>query len=442
MKLMDSPMHPSSLLARLCRQEPLGASEAGGGMMRQIPLAFLLRLDQPDASPVAQDGYTEGTALLVAVDNGNDALKGALLHARLPQLTVRRISTAYAPAEVMRVGEEVPTWQVDASEPFWIGDQALQVATTVESLPIGMSPERLLDRRWQHFFFACLAELLRAAGYERPGQSWQGEYRLYVSLGLPNEELSRNSVHPTVLQALRPLLETPRLVQRTDEQGHTNTWRLQLVDVMPYPQTFGSFVAWYYSPTGEALPTEVVRHVTVDIGGGQLHRCTVTIDPRPDGRPRLRMQATLLDEGTIALARAVREHLRSLYPGVRLSDTEAQQVLVSGTLLRGGRRVDVTSLVSDVIQARAQRLLTHLRHLLQEEQTFVMCTGGGTILLERPLRTLLGQRRAQESMLIVPRELAAVLNAAGGYLLAQATVQQRIQQRLTAATASRDEEDH
>ncbi|WP_376794432.1 hypothetical protein [Thermogemmatispora sp.] len=417
MEPADLPMHPASLLAHLCRQQPLAAG-AGAPLLRQISMP----------APVREQTSLDGAALLISVDNGNDALKGALLHARAPRLITRRIATAYAPADLVRVGEEVPTWQVDASEPFWIGEQALREASTVESLPVGLSPDRLPDPRWQRFFFACLVELLQAAGYERPGRAWQGEYALLLSLGLPNEELSRNSLHPAVLQALRPLLEVPRLVQRTDEGGQTSTWRLRLVDVTPYPQTFGSFAAWYYSPTGEALPTHVVKHLTFDIGGGQLHRCTVTIDGPAEGqggRPRLRMQATLLDEGTIALARAARDRLRSHYPGLRLSDTEAQQVLISGTLLRGGRRVDVTELLNEVITARSQRLLTHLRHLLQEEQTFVMCTGGGTILLERALRSLLGQRRAQESMLIVPRELASVLNALGGYLLAQAAAQKR-----------------
>ena len=48
------------------------------------------------------------------------------------------------------------------------------------------------------------------------------------------------------------------------------------------------------------------------------------------GRPKLRMSASLLGEGTIAMARAVRETIRARYPGMQLSDAQAQQVLTSG----------------------------------------------------------------------------------------------------------------
>lgn len=301
------------------------------------------------------------------------------------------------------------------------------LTTKAESLPIGMTDERVGDERYQHVLLAFLVELLREAGYENPTRQWQGEYDLALSLGLPNEEISRNGVKDAVQRVLQQLLQVPHEVRRTNEEGQVQTWKLRLVDLNPYPQTFGSFLTWYYRLDGAAIDTEIVKHVTMDIGGGQFHTCTVTIEPQREGKPRLRMQAALLDEGTIAIARAVREHLRSQHAGIRLSDVQAQQVLVSGYVTIGGRRTSVRDLVAEVLRSRSQKVLTHMRHLLQEDQTFLMLTGGGSILLAQSLEDLVRAKRSQQTFLFVPKELASVLNAIGGYVLAQATAQKRVQ---------------
>lgn len=95
----DSPLHPSCLLAHLCRQDPL-TTTTGTPWQRQIPL---VRWD-------GQAGTQRTTtATLVSVDNGNDALKGALLHAHQPFVRTRRVITAYAPAEVLRAGDGITT---------------------------------------------------------------------------------------------------------------------------------------------------------------------------------------------------------------------------------------------------------------------------------------------------------------------------------------------
>ena len=135
------------------------------------------------------------------------------------------------------------------------------------------------------------------------------------------------------------------------------------------------------------------------------------------------MAASLIDEGTIALARVVRERIRAQHPGIRLSDVEAQQVLVSRHTLIEGRRTSVEGIISEVIAARSQSLLTHLRHQLQDERSFLMFTGGGSIFLAESLETLVRAKRSSESFLFVPKELSSVLNAIGGYILAQTTAQ-------------------
>ncbi|HEU5381896.1 MAG TPA: hypothetical protein VFV38_41270 [Ktedonobacteraceae bacterium] len=406
--LTDTTIHPSSLLARLCRQEPL-TTTTGRELLRQIPF---LRWESSSGRKIPT------TATLVAVDNGNDAFKGALLHAHDPYLCTRRIITAYAPAKQLGTGDGITTWQVNDSEPFWIGEDALQ-ATKAESLPIGMTHDRLPDERYRRYLFASLVELLLEAGYE---ESPDG-YDLYLSFGIPNEEVNRNGMNNAVRHALIPLFNTVYTIRRTDEQGQVTAWALRLVELNPYPQTFGSFVPWYYTVDGAPVETSIVKHLTLDIGGGQFHQCEVTIQHQPQGKPKLRMAASLIDDGTIALARVVRERIRVQHPGIRLSDVEAQQVLVSRHALIEGRRTSVEEIISEVIAARSQNLLTHLRHQLQDERSFLMFTGGGSILLAESLEALVRAKRRSESFLFVPKELAAVLNAMGGYILAQVTAQ-------------------
>ena len=198
---------------------------------------------------------------------------------------------------------------------------------------------------------------------------------------------------------------------------------LCLVEVHPYPQSFATFATWYYTLDGTPIDTDLVKHVTLDIGGGQFHSCEVDILHQVGRRPKLRMSASLLGDGTIAMARAARETIRASYPDVRLSDAEAQQVLISGTVIVGGRRTKVDDIVAGVIHARSQNLFAQMLPLLQEGQSFLMFTGGGSILLAERLAQLVSTKRSPQSVLFVPNELAAVLNAIGGYILAQTMAQ-------------------
>lgn len=361
-------------------------------------------------------------ATIISIDNGNDAFKGAMLHAQEAHICTKRIITAYVPARTIRAGEGVTTWQVNGSEAFQIGTDALFTPHT-ESLPIGGTVERLTDPRLRHFLCACLVELLITAGFFLPHEVHQGEHTLYASFGIPNEELDLQGIGETTQQAIRALLHVPWTVRRTDEQGHITIWVLRLLEIVPYPQSFASFAAWYYTPGGTPVVTDIERHVTLDIGGGQLHECAVTLLHQQTGRPKLRMSASLLGDGTIAIARAARDTLRTRFSGIHLSDTEAQQMLTSGTVTIEGRRTDIREVISEVIATRARNLFTQMLPLLQEGQTFLMFTGGGSILLAEHLAELVRAKRASHSFLFVPREFASVLNAIGGYILAQATAQ-------------------
>ena len=234
-------------------------------------------------------------------------------------------------------------------------------------------------------------------------------------------------------QALVPLFNTAYTIRRQDEQGHITTWVLRLVELNPYPQTFGSFVAWYYTLDGNPIETDIVRHLTLDLGGGQFHSCEVALQHQPTGKPKLRMTASLLEEGTITLARGLQERIHQRYSGIRLSDVEAQQVLVNKRVLVEGRRTAIDDIVNETIEARSPNLLKHLRHQLQDERSFLMFTGGGSILLASALKQLIrDSQRTAQSFLFVPEELASVLNAIGGYILVQATAQ-KLAERMHAS---------
>ena len=399
-------IHPDSFLAKVGQHLPLLTSR-GLSLPRFVPTRLTER---------------ETPALIVAIDNGNDAFKGAVMHASLPQIVTTRIITAYAPARTIRMGEGITAYQVNGSEWFWIGDEAVSTQKS-EGLPVGLTPERLPDDRFQSYLAACLVELLLKAGFEA------GSYALYASFGIPNEEMTLRGAKPEVMAALRLLLQTPFDVQRTDERGQTSQWHLCLAELSPYPQSFGSFAAWYYTVDGRPIETSIVRHVTLDIGGGQFHDCEVDLHAQGDGRIKLRMAANLLGDGTITIARAAREAIRSRHASIHLSDAEAQQVLLSRKVIVGGHRIAVDEVIEEVITARSQNLFTRMLPLIQEGRNFLLFTGGGSVLLEKELRSLVMPTRTPREYLFVPAELSPVLNVIGGYVLAQATAQRSIATR-------------
>lgn len=426
---------PGSFLWTLTHNQPLVTSQ-GRDLPRSLPFRKWLP-DRRQWEPVQ--------ALIAAIDNGNDAFKGAMLHARTPTMTTTRILTAYTPARKVRGGEGVVTWQVNDSEEFWIGDDAVE-SKKVENLPIGFTSERLPDPRYQSYLAACLVELLIEAGYGQRGTDnrllgeWQGEYNLYSSFGVPNEEITLQGPIAETSAALRLIFNVPLTITRTDERSHQTQWKVRLVEINPYPQSFASFATWYYTVDGTPIDTRIVKHVTIDIGGGQTHSCEVDLIHRQDAPVKLRMEAKLLGEGTISIARPMRDTIRAHYKGVRLSDPAAQYALMTRQLAVAGELTTIDDLVSDVITARSKQLLSPILEYIQEGQNFLMFTGGGRVLLEQQLREMVTPTRSEGQYLFVDPTVSPVLNAIGGYVLAQAAAKKVLasaepQRSLSAASS-------
>lgn len=428
-------MAPNSYLWKLTQGLPMVTSQG-----RELPRSLPFR---------KWDGETRRwepiQALIAAVDNGNDAFKGAMLHAKTPTMTTKRILTAYMPARKLRGGEGVVTWQVNDSEEFWVGEDAVE-SKKVENLPIGMTNERVRDERYQSYLAACLVELLIEAGYgqrDRDGHvlgDWQGEYNLYSSFGVPNEEMSLVGPTKETSEALRLIFNVPFHVIRTDERGQKTTWLVRLVEINPYPQSFASFATWYYTLDGIPITTRIVKHVTIDVGGGQTHSCEVDLIHRQDAPVKLRMEAKLLGEGTISIARPMRDAIRAQYKGVRLSDPAAQYALMTRQIAVAGTLTDIDALVYEVIAARSKQLLSPILEYVQEGQNFLMFTGGGRVLLEQQLREMVAPTRNEDQYLFIDPRLSPVLNAIGGYVLAQASAKKVLaaaeQQRSLSASPS------
>jgi hypothetical protein len=417
--------HPDSLLAKVIAGAPLLNSK-DQGLIEDVPSQRWNR---------ETFAWSPTIAKMACIDNGNESLKGVMPTVNAPYLASLRMPTAYAPAKKLRGGDGRLTWQVNGSEEFWMGEEALETKKA-ESLPVGFSPERFPDHRFQRFIAAFQVELLVRAGHGKRDASGklvegrQGEFNLFLAIGLPPEEVDRNGATYEAREALKYIFNKPFEVVRIDEQGQETTWRLFFVEFVPYGQTFGSFCAWYYTLEGTPIATNIERHITLDIGGGQSHMCEVEIAHRRDEpRPKLRMSAEQIGEGTILIARGVSEAIRQQYNTIQLSDAEAQHVLSSGMISVGGRRQPVNDIVNRVIESRADNLNSLLLRYLRDGQSFLMFTGGGSVLLQDTLLRLANMHRKADSFYFVPPELAPFLNAIGGLVLAQASAQQAISRR-------------
>jgi len=152
------------------------------------------------------------------------------------------------------------------------------------------------------------------------------------------------------------------------------------------------------------------------------------------------MEARLLGEGTISIARPMKEAIRTQYKGVRLSDPAAQYALMTRQVAIAGELTDIDALVYEVITARSKQLLSPILEYIQEGQNFLMFTGGGRVLLEQQLREMVAPTRTEHQYLFVEPKLSPVLNAIGGYVLAQAAARKVLasaeQQRALSASSS------
>jgi hypothetical protein len=75
------------------------------------------------------------------------------------------------------------------------------------------------------------------------------------------------------------------------------TWTLRIVELVPAPQSLGSFFAWYHTLAGQPAINDVDLVTVADLGGGHLSRFDVEIMRRPGQLPRFRGTGGILGAG-------------------------------------------------------------------------------------------------------------------------------------------------
>lgn len=338
--------------------------------------------------------------LAVGVDNGNDALKVAVLDPT-GQLFMRRVPMAIVAARAIQSGRGETTHIVDGQQ-LWIGDVALR--HDGQDIPAGSTAQRVGDPRWRQLFFAALADILADAGYA------PGEYVIAISLAVPNVEVARDGrsdrlgVIPETATAIRAYVRDQRaVVQRVDDHGAGQVWTLHIHQVLGQAQSLGTFTAWSKSPAGRTVQ-DVEGVLVVDIGGGDQQQTEITVAP-------YQMLTERIGDGTITLARAFQQR----YATAQLTTLAAQQALMTRRLVISGRRRDVSSEVQQILASEGQNLIGKVLPALRQQRLFVIFTGGGIILLHELLRDRIAttDKRDGEDYTIVPVAVASTLNSVG-----------------------------
>lgn len=354
------------------------------------------------------------TLIPVAIDNGNDALKGAALRlapdiesGSLPRtlLSTIRVPTAFAIAQEIQGRQEV-TYECDGVA-FWTGATAL--AHGGDALRLGPTIQRLDDERQRWFISAGIVELLRSAGYIA------GEYQIALTLAVPNTEIvierDDKGVEQLTLDAqtrqslTRHLKGKTWTITRTDDERRPELWTITVGSVLPQAQTTGTVVALTRASNGKQV-LDLPGMRVIDIGGGDLHVCEVIFRPAQmiNRRP---------GDGTIRIARALR-HDRRFAQTIR-NDVEAQQALVKQTITRSSRSVSIAEEIQRVVASKGNAIIADVLSELRDSTQFVAITGGGLLLLRELLVPVL-QQEAKESgrdYVLVDGPLASELNAIG-----------------------------
>jgi hypothetical protein len=148
-----------------------------------------------------------------------------------------------------------------------------------------------------------------------------------------------------------------------------------------------------------------------------LQRFDVSVYPGERGGFDLRGTGEMIGEGTVVLARMLRDELRDRYDVRGLTEVKAQKALVNKTFWHEGEHKDIHSIIDDVLALGAEDMLSQLLEPMRETENFIIFAGGGAILLGDMLRER-AAKLGRENVLIIPPQIASLSNSIG--LFAQA----------------------
>ena len=359
------------------------------------------RLPHIPLSVVAVNGHR---ALPIGFDNGNSAAKVAI--PRDGKIHLARFPACVQPAKEVRAGAKETTYELNGSR-FWVG--ATAVKQRGDPLRIGGTVTRFQDTRMTEYMAATIVEAMSMAGYK------PGTYPLALGMAIPNAEIAIIGEGSTerlgVIADVRDVLiqkikDQVWSVIRTDPMGKSEPWILKIVAVAPQAQTAGTVLLYTKALNGTTV-TDLDSATVVDIGGGDLQITDVSFNP-------YQLFSMRPGPGTIRIARA----LADSFPGVTLNDVEAQHVLVTRRLLASGRYRDVSSEVERLIMQKGSALLTEVLPAIQQTAKFVIITGGGLLLLDAMLRSMLTaeNKREHEDYIMMPSAWASGANSIGALM--------------------------
>jgi hypothetical protein len=341
--------------------------------------------------------------IAIGFDNGNDAAKVTILNDAGKMVTIR-IPTAHQPAKTFQGGQGEVTYQIGDDTGFWIGEAAIRNAG--RALRVGSTATRITDTRHASFLAGCLVEAMTAAGFA------PGEYTLALGFAIPNSEIIKESpqseklvVSDETKGALRTHVQDKQWhVTRTDERGKRTIWQLSVRYLVPQAQSVGTFIAWAKAPNGRTV-TDYDALTIVDVGGGDLQQTDITL------KPTYRMSSERRGDGTIDITRG----LKQLLPKAKFNDVTAQYALITRQALISGKMQTIEKEVMSVIDTYGQDLVGKMLEIVQETRRFLVITGGGVILLKKPLLDMLdaAEVAADRDYFLVNRDLASVLNSVG-----------------------------
>ena len=98
-----------------------------------------------------------------------------------------------------------------------------------------------------------------------------------------------------------------------------------------------------------------------------------------------------------------------------MNDVTAQYALITRQALISGKTQPIEKEVVSVIDSYGQDLVGKMLEIIQETRRFLIITGGGVLLLQKPLRDMLDAAdvAADRDYFLVNRDSASVLNSVG-----------------------------
>ncbi len=376
----------------------------------------------PDQPPVE--------AYIISKDFGKRGLKGAGVSSKgYVHTTV--IPDAYAAANTHMhqddLSEEsdqaVYIWRVQqqgeqprTGEQFLSGDPALRIS---EALAVNEDvSSRLSDERTRDMVHASLVLDLMGLGCSPTELPANGggmkKYYIVVPLGVPANDFQDSRTQEAV-----NTLKGSFLIEQTNVQsGVTQTWNIEVINVVPEAQPKGTLYAMTRKLNAQPAISKKIITV-VDIGGGDVYKYEFDLAGGLISTPER------IGDGTIAIARPLAAKIEEAY-GIVVSEIEAQEALYKKTIWKSGEEVNISALIEE-LRPRFANLLTKLTITNRMLTTFLIFTGGGAALLEKEIRAKLVARSRQlqegSDFLIMPEAIAPVANVVGlfavGYYKAQ-----------------------